>query len=58
MKKCVNCKKNIRDDDVYCRNCGLLLRSNKYYILIDVVTIIISVFIIFLIALFVASYFM
>ena len=40
MKKCINCCKNNRDKDIYCRNCGVKLKSNIYYIIINTLTII------------------
>lgn len=56
MKKCINCKWDIRDTDKYCRNCGCLLQSNNNYILINVIIIFIILIIIGMIALFIASY--
>ena len=56
MKKCLNCKAINHSDDIYCRNCGFLLQSSKNYILISVMIIFIIIGIIFMIALFVASY--
>ena len=37
MKKCLNCKWNVRDTDTYCRNCGCSLQSNKNYIITNVI---------------------
>jgi len=56
MKKCYNCKGINRDDDKYCRNCGYLLQSNIHYILVNIGTVIAFLGLLFVIALFVASY--
>ncbi len=56
MKKCYNCKGTNRDNDTYCRNCGYELKSNTYYILINVGSVLAFLVLIFVIALFVASY--
>ena len=57
MKKCYNCKAINRNTDKYCRNCGYIMKSNIYYILINIGTIIAFIGIIFIIILFIASYF-
>lgn len=57
MKKCLNCKMNNRDTDKYCRNCGVLIRSNIHYILINVLTIVFLIALIFIIVLFIVSYY-
>ena len=56
MRTCYNCKGINRENDTFCRNCGLLLRNNIYYILINVGTVIILLALVFVIILFVASY--
>ena len=56
MKKCLNCKWDVRDTDTYCRNCGCMLESNKRYVIINVLTVIVIIGLIFMAALFVASY--
>ena len=56
MRKCLNCKWDVRDTDTYCRNCGCILQSNKSFIVTNVLLIIIILLIIGMIALFVASY--
>ena len=56
MKECLNCKSNLRDTDKYCRNCGCLLQSNASYIFTNIMIALVSLGIIFLIALFIASY--
>ena len=56
MKKCLNCNEVIRDKDIYCRNCGVHLKSNKSYIITNVIIVFISLGILFMIALFIASY--
>ncbi len=57
MKKCLNCKSDTRDSDKYCRNCGVKVSGNAVYIVCSIMNFIIIVAIIFLIMLFVASYF-
>mgnify|MGYP003571308807 CR=1 FL=1 len=56
MKKCLNCKKTTREDDIYCRNCGYLIHSNSYYVFINVMIIIISLMLLFIVILFITSY--
>lgn len=57
MKTCYNCKGINRENDTFCRNCGSLLRNNTYYVLINVGTVIAILALIFVIILFVASYY-
>lgn len=57
MRKCMNCKLDTRDDDIYCRNCGVRVTNNLYYVFTNIVIFIIIALIIILIAIFVASYF-
>ena len=57
MKTCYNCKGINRENDIFCRNCGSLLRSNTYYVLINVGTVMAILALIFVIILFVASYY-
>lgn len=57
MKKCVNCKMDNRDNDTYCRNCGISIKSNKHYVLMNVFTVLAFIILIFVIILFVASYY-
>ena len=56
MKKCLNCKWDVRDTDTYCRNCGCPLQSNKNYIITNVIIMFIVLGMIGMIALFIASY--
>lgn len=56
MKVCPNCKNDTRDSDIYCRSCGIKIEKNNYYVLINIFIIIAWVGIIFMIALFVASF--
>ncbi len=56
MKKCLNCEKEIKDEDNYCHYCGLKVRSNNYYVFIKVLNKIIIIFIILLLLLFISSY--
>ena len=57
MKKCLNCKSDNRDTDKYCRNCGCIMYSNSHCVIINVLTVMSFIGLIFVIALFVASYF-
>lgn len=57
MRKCYNCKGINRDTDRYCRNCGYVMKSNAYYIFINIGTILAFLGLIFVIALFIASYY-
>ena len=36
MKKCLNCNSDIRDEDKYCRNCGVKVKKEIYYTIINV----------------------
>ena len=56
MKKCLNCKWDVRDTDTYCRNCGCSLQSNKNYIITNVIVVFIVIGMILMVALFIASY--
>ena len=57
MKKCDNCNAIIRDNDKYCRNCGILLPSKLNKLIYNLFLIIIILNIIFVISLFLVSYF-
>ena len=56
MKKCINCNSINKDKDLYCRNCGLKIRSNNHYILMNVLTFLSIVFLLIVIALFAILY--
>ena len=56
MKKCLNCKWDVRETDIYCRNCGCPLQTNKSYVLTNVIMVFIVIGMIGMIALFIASY--
>lgn len=56
MKSCYNCKGTNRDTDIYCRNCGYKMQSSGYYVLINVGTILSFLALLFVIALFIASF--
>lgn len=56
MKKCLNCKRDVRDTDTYCRNCGCSLQSNKNYIITNVIVTFIVIGMILMVTLFIASY--
>ena len=57
MKKCYNCKGINRDTDVYCRNCGYVMKSNVYYVFLNIGTILAFLALLFIIILFIVSYF-
>ena len=56
LKKCLNCKWDVRDTDIYCRNCGCPLQSNGKYIFVNVIIVFVVLGILGMIALFIASY--
>lgn len=56
MKKCLNCKADVRDSDIHCRNCGCKLQTNKNYIFMNIVLTLVIIGIVGMIALFIASY--
>ena len=56
MKRCKNCNALIRDNDRYCRNCGICIPNNFVILLLNLFTVIMVIGIIFLILLFIASY--
>jgi len=56
MKKCKNCNAIIREEDKYCRNCGVVIPSKLYNIVCDIYTVLIVLGILFFIVLIVASY--
>lgn len=51
MKKCLNCQNPLKENDHYCRKCGIKVQKNNYYILINVLIILSLVSIIILLAL-------
>ena len=56
MKNCFNCDAEIYDTDRYCRKCGAPIKSDAYYVIINIATILAGIFIILLIIMFVASF--
>jgi len=56
MKKCKNCNALIRENDKYCRNCGILIQNDFNIIINNIFTGLILIGNIFLIILFIASY--
>ena len=56
MKKCKNCEYLTRDNDKYCRNCGIIILSDTNILVNSIFTGIIIIGIIFLIILLIASY--
>ena len=57
MKTCINCRSKVKEKDKYCRNCGCLIQSNINYIFLNIMCFVLIVGIIFLITLFIASYY-
>ena len=57
MRSCINCKTNNKDTDIYCRNCGVIMKSNSYYVMINIFTIFAFIFLLIVIGLFIALYF-
>lgn len=49
MKECINCKAKNKDMDIYCRNCGCKIKSNSYYVLINIMISLSSLIILMLI---------
>ena len=56
MKKCINCNNLNKDNDKYCRSCGLKIKSNSHYILINILTFLSVLLLLFVIILFVILY--
>ncbi len=56
MKKCLNCQSDVREEDTYCRNCGIKLEDNRHFVLINVLTFFVIIGIVLLILLFITSY--
>ena len=56
MKKCLNCDFTVREDDIYCRNCGCVLQTSKGHVFTNIITVLLVIGIIFMILLFIASY--
>ncbi len=57
MKRCINCNGINKDNDKHCRNCGYVMKSNTYYVLVNIGTTIAFIILLFVILLFIASYF-
>ena len=58
MKKCVNCNNELQSEDIYCRHCGCKVMKNSYYLICNIIIVILTITIILLIALFIASFLM
>jgi RNA polymerase subunit RPABC4/transcription elongation factor Spt4 len=56
MKNCKNCNALIREEDNYCRNCGVNLSHKFYDVICNIYTVLIVIAIALLIILVVASY--
>ena len=48
MNKCLNCGKDVKDNDIFCRNCGVKIQSDKNYVLINILTVFVIIGIILL----------
>lgn len=46
MQKCKNCNSLIRDNDKYCRNCGIKISSKAYVIICNIYSILLAIAII------------
>lgn len=58
MKKCVNCNGIIRNSDIYCRNCGIKIEKNWYYVFVNIGITLLSLAILFIIVMLIAAFFM
>ncbi len=56
MKKCLNCHNMVKEEDNFCRHCGIKIQGNNHYILINVLKVFVIIGWILLILLFVASF--
>ena len=56
MIKCINCGNDNRDTDRYCRNCGIKIRTNGYYIILNILTVLFIIALILTVILLIASY--
>jgi len=56
MKKCKNCEGLVRDNDKYCRNCGIVILSDMNILVNSIFIGLIWIGIVFFIILFIASY--
>ena len=56
MKKCYNCKNINKENDKYCRSCGYKINKSYYYILINILTIIGFILLIFIMIIFILSF--
>lgn len=57
MKICYNCNYNGKENDRYCRKCGLPYKKGSYYTIVSIINFVMILGIIFLISLFIASYY-
>ena len=56
MRTCTNCKALIRDNDIYCRNCGFKIQSNIKSIILNIVIVVTILALVLLLILFITSY--
>lgn len=52
MKHCINCNELTKEDDIYCRNCGVKIKGMGYHIWLNIVSTFMIIGIIFVIILF------
>ena len=57
MKTCSNCYKVIRNNDKYCRNCGMKILKPYQIVLINIIKVILTIMFIMMIITFIVSYF-
>ena len=56
MNSCLNCNHIVKENDKYCRNCGIEIKNGGHYVAISVFTFLAILGLILLVILFVASY--
>ena len=56
--KCVNCGEIMRNEDAYCRNCGVKVENHVYYVILNVFICLIIIAIVIIGILFVASFYL
>ena len=57
MKECMNCKHMNKEKDVFCRNCGFVIKNDKHYVILNIVTILAFILLVFEIILLVVSFY-
>lgn len=56
MKECLNCKKIVRTNDKYCRNCGTKILKDIEIIIINIIKTILIIILILIIIMFIISF--